>query len=236
VVASRQTAEEPPSAPAADSTCHTPLGTQVGLAGLGTALEVASRQTAEEPPSAPAADSACHTPLGTQVGLSIISVVALQTAGESRPVTTARMLFHQASRRARRPRCLGAGDLQSGVRIIIGMTARRKANSQKSATTYPQRTTAFAEYRRRTGEWPVLSIALYVGRMLLMLAGISFLFWYGRSHSDAFTRTTLYFVLATLPVALGWSVGESLAWNHDLRRKGLLSGQAIMGVRQMPPE
>jgi len=127
-------------------------------------------------------------------------------------------------------------DLHFALRIIIGMSARRKANPQKSATTYPQRTTAFAEYRRRTGEWPVLSIALYAGRLLLMLAGISFLFWYGRIHSTTFTRTTLYFLLATLPVALGWSVAESLAWNHDLRRKGLLSGQMIMGVRQMPPE
>jgi hypothetical protein len=126
--------------------------------------------------------------------------------------------------------------VRTRLRIIIGMSARRKPNHQKPSTTYPQRTSAFSAYRRRTGEWPALSIALYVGRLLLMLVGISFLFWYGRSHGSTVTRTMLYFVLATLPVALLWSIAESFAWNHDLRRKGLLSGQMIMGVRQMPPE
>ncbi len=69
-----------------------------------------------------------------------------------------------------------------------------------------------------------------------MLAGISFLFWYGRNHSETQVRTTIYFVLITLPVALAWSVAESVAWNRDLRSKGLIPPRTILGVRQFPPE
>ena len=114
--------------------------------------------------------------------------------------------------------------------------ARPNPNPRNTAQTFPKRSLVFAEYKRRTGAWPVLSMALYFGRFVLMLAGVSFLFWYGRSHAESQVRTTIYFLLATLPVALAWSVTESVAWNRDLRRQGLIPPRTILGVRQLPPE
>lgn len=130
--------------------------------------------------------------------------------------------------------CIGAG--WTVLRIIVSMSAPRKADFSKSGTTFPQRSTVFAEYRRRTGTWPVLSMGLYAGRLILMFVAISFLFWYGRSHPATLSRTAIYFFLATLPVAFAWSIAESVAWNYDLRRKGLIPPQTILGVRQLPPE
>ena len=94
----------------------------------------------------------------------------------------------------------------------------------------------FSEYRRRTGSWPTLSLSIYIGRIVLMIAAIAILFWYGRNHPDNLSRTTIYFFLATLPLALASIVAETLAWNYDLRRKGLIAKGAIFAVRQMPPE
>jgi hypothetical protein len=94
----------------------------------------------------------------------------------------------------------------------------------------------FSEFRRRTGSWPTLSMTIYIGRIAVMIAAISILFWYGRSHPDNLSRTTLYFFLATLPLALASIVAETFAWNYDLRRMGLIAKGAIFPVRQMPPE
>jgi cytochrome bd-type quinol oxidase subunit 1 len=82
----------------------------------------------------------------------------------------------------------------------------------------------------------VLSLSLYIGRIVLMIAVIAIVAWYGRNHPDNLSRTTLYFFLATLPLALASIVAETLAWNYDLRRKGLIAKGAIFPVRQMPPE
>jgi hypothetical protein len=94
----------------------------------------------------------------------------------------------------------------------------------------------FSEYRRRTGSWPTLSLCLYIGRIALMIAAIAIVVLYGRNHPDNLSRTTIYFFLATLPLALASIVAETFAWNYDLRRKGLITKGAIFAVRQMPPE
>jgi hypothetical protein len=116
------------------------------------------------------------------------------------------------------------------------VSARPNKSSKSSAKTFRQRSNAFSEYRRRTGSWPALSTALYGGRFVLMLAGITFLFWYGRSHPDTLVRTTTYFLLGTLPVVIAWTVAETAVWNYDLRRKRLIPRGTILGVRQLPPE
>ena len=69
-----------------------------------------------------------------------------------------------------------------------------------------------------------------------MMAAIIFLFWYNQKHSDELMKTMAYFLIATLPVAILWTVAETVAWNYDLRRKGLISKGTVYGVRQLPPE
>ena len=99
-----------------------------------------------------------------------------------------------------------------------------------------RKSNVFAEYRRRTGSWPTLSLGLYIGRIVLMIAAIAIVVLYGQSHPDNLARTTIYFFLATLPLAFVSIVAETYAWNYDLRRKGLITKGAIFAVRQMPPE
>jgi cation transport ATPase len=79
-------------------------------------------------------------------------------------------------------------------------------------------------------------MALYIGRYALMLAGVAFLLWYSKSHTEEAGKTTIYFVLCTLPIALAWTVAETIAWNRDLRRGGLINKGTVLGVRQLPPE
>jgi hypothetical protein len=69
-----------------------------------------------------------------------------------------------------------------------------------------------------------------------MIAAIAVAVWYGRNHPDNLLRTTIYLFLATLPLALASIVAETLAWNYDLRRTGLIAKGAIFPVRQLPPE
>jgi hypothetical protein len=125
-----------------------------------------------------------------------------------------------------------SGTLPTG--IIPSVPPQSSRNSRDRA--YGQRSNVFSEYRRRTGSWPVLSISLYAGRFVFMLAAVSFLFWYSQSHGNSLPRTMIYFLLGTLPIVVAWTITETIAWNHDLRRKGLISKGTIFAVRQLPPE
>lgn len=95
-------------------------------------------------------------------------------------------------------------------------------------------TAVFSEYKRRTGAWPMLSMAAYYGRYLLMFGGLSWLFWFGRSHPEEMRRVTLYFFGAFLIIIFLWNLIESLAWNYDLRRNRLASVGTFYGARQFP--
>lgn len=79
-------------------------------------------------------------------------------------------------------------------------------------------------------------MGLYFGRIALMIAAIAIVLFYGQSHPDNVARTTIYFFLATLPVALVSIIAETYAWNYDLRRAGLIAKGEIFPVRQLPPD
>lgn len=109
-----------------------------------------------------------------------------------------------------------------------------KSDRRSSIEELSSRNAVFREYKRRTGNWPVLSMAAYFGRFVLMLAAISFLFWYGRLHPANVNRITIYFFAAFLAGIFIWNVLESLAWNYDLRRKKLTEPGSFLSPRQMP--
>ena len=112
----------------------------------------------------------------------------------------------------------------------------RQSRRNSRARAHGRRSNVFSEYRRRTGSWPLLSLSLYAGRFVFMLAVVGFLFWYNQSHGDSLQRTMIYFLIGTLPIVVAWSIAETMAWNHDLRRKGLIAKGTIFAVRQLPPE
>jgi hypothetical protein len=104
----------------------------------------------------------------------------------------------------------------------------------KTILNVRKRSAAFKTYKCLTGVWPVLTAALYAGRFLLMFILISALFWYGRQHSSNVNRVTLYALVGFLPVIFVWNILETLAWNYDLRRKGLIPRGTYLGLTQIP--
>lgn len=97
-----------------------------------------------------------------------------------------------------------------------------------------KRSAAFRTYKCLTGIWPVLTAALYAGRYVLMLTLFSVLFWYGRHHTANVNRVTLYALVGFLPVIFVWNILETLAWNYELRRKGLIPRGTYLGLTQIP--
>lgn len=97
-----------------------------------------------------------------------------------------------------------------------------------------KRSAAFRTYKCLTGVWPALTTALYAGRYALVAGLIAALLWYGRMHAAKANRVTFYALLAFLPVIFVWNVLETLAWNYDLRRKGLIPRGTYLGLTQIP--
>jgi hypothetical protein len=114
--------------------------------------------------------------------------------------------------------------------------------SQTNPRTWPRKTVvdlrtrsaAFREFKCMTGDWPVLSAGLYAGRFLFALLLISILFWYGRQHAGEVNRVGLYTLLGSLPVIFVWNIVETLVWNHELRRRALISRGMYVGLTQLP--
>ncbi len=98
------------------------------------------------------------------------------------------------------------------------------------------RLTAFKEFKRRTGAWPVFSIVLHVARYVVMLGIISVLFWYGRQHPGESGRTMFAFLVVAPLFILLWTLIESVVWNYELRRKQLTSRGTFLTVKQFPGE
>jgi hypothetical protein len=107
-------------------------------------------------------------------------------------------------------------------------------SSRKTIIDVRTRSAAFREFKCITGEWPLLSALLYVGRFVLMFVLISVLFWYGRQHAENVNRITLYALLGFLPVIFVWNIAETLVWNYELRRRNLISRGMYLGLTQLP--
>src|SRR5579872_1060486 len=78
-------------------------------------------------------------------------------------------------------------------------------------------------FHKAAGTWPVISIATYLLRFLLIVTAVVLGIWY-QVHRDLTKGQGLLFYLAVvLPVIFIWFIVEQLAWNHDLRQKGISS-------------
>lgn len=114
------------------------------------------------------------------------------------------------------------------------VNANAPAWSGKIILNVRKRRVAFHHYKCITGMWPLLTAVLYAGRFLLMFGLIVFLLWYGRQHSASANRVTLYSLIGFVPLIFVWNVLETLAWNFELRRKGMIGQGIYLGLTQIP--
>jgi hypothetical protein len=60
------------------------------------------------------------------------------------------------------------------------------------------------EFRRQTGEWPVLSITASLFAVAVLVVGGGFLIWYSEEHQWSKNRFAVVLIAALLPFVLGW--------------------------------
>jgi Ca2+/Na+ antiporter len=73
-------------------------------------------------------------------------------------------------------------------------------------------------YKRQTGEWPFLSIALYLLDLVLLCAGMAFLIWFSVNHHWSKMRLALIALLLLFPFVLFWSWLEDRIRLTEIRR------------------
>ncbi|MFZ0300043.1 MAG: hypothetical protein WAM13_16945 [Candidatus Sulfotelmatobacter sp.] len=91
-------------------------------------------------------------------------------------------------------------------------------------------------FKRATGAWPAISIATYIMRFLLIVGGVVLGIWYQVRHDLTKGQGFLIYLAVLLPVVFIWFIVEHIAWNHDLRRKGISSRPDIWKISQFPQE
>jgi hypothetical protein len=53
----------------------------------------------------------------------------------------------------------------------------------------------FSRYRRQTGEWPLLSVAVHLAHGIVFLGCVGWILWFGLGHNWSGTRLILVFIL-----------------------------------------
>jgi len=110
---------------------------------------------------------------------------------------------------------------------------------------YPARTlvadirthvTNWRRFKKATRTWPVISITAYVLRFFLIITGVILAIWYEARHDLTKGQSSLVYLAVLLPVILTWFIAEQIAWNRDLRQKGIGSDRDIWKVSQFPQE
>lgn len=110
---------------------------------------------------------------------------------------------------------------------------------------YPVRTFAvdirdhvsnYRRFKEVSSVWPVVSIATYVARFVVLLAVIIAGIWYGESRRLSRADSSLLFFIVAVPVVLVWFAVETAGWNYDLRRTGISAKKDIWKVSQFPEE
>jgi hypothetical protein len=91
-------------------------------------------------------------------------------------------------------------------------------------------------FKRRTGAQPKASMALYVLRFVLILAGVAAVFWYAIRDEWTWSRGLAICLPITLGFLIVWTTVERRVWNQDLRSRGLSSEQEVWRVTEFPPE
>jgi hypothetical protein len=91
------------------------------------------------------------------------------------------------------------------------------------------------QFRKATSTWPVLSILIFLMRFVIMIAGVIISLWYGVAR-HGWTKDQ-YFLISfavLIPILFLWFLLERVAWNHELRNKGIASNSEVWGVDQFP--
>ena len=92
----------------------------------------------------------------------------------------------------------------------------------RPARTFRSHAAVWRRLKNHTGGWPVLSIATYALRFILLLAGLVTIVWYGDViHGWTRHQTGLALALTLAPIVFICLVIERMAWNHDLRKAGV---------------
>jgi hypothetical protein len=91
------------------------------------------------------------------------------------------------------------------------------------------------QFRRATSTWPILSIGTFHMRFFLMIASVVGALWYGVArHGWTKNQYFLTSFAVLIPILFLWFIVERVAWNHELRRKGIASDSDVWGVDQFP--
>jgi len=91
-------------------------------------------------------------------------------------------------------------------------------------------------FNKATGSWPVLSMAAFGIRFVVIIAGVALLLWYGELHRFSKGQEFGLALLLLLPATLLWFGVELLVWNYDLRKKGVSSTHDLWSINQFPPK
>jgi hypothetical protein len=91
-------------------------------------------------------------------------------------------------------------------------------------------------FHKAARTWPVISIATYVLRFLLIVGCVVLGIWYQVRHDLTKGQSLLIYLAVLLPVIFIWFIVEQLAWNRDLLQKGLSSDRDTWKVSQFPQE
>jgi uncharacterized membrane protein len=91
------------------------------------------------------------------------------------------------------------------------------------------------QFHKATKTWPILSIATFLLRFVIMVSGIIASLWYGVARENWTKDEYLLISLAVIiPVLFTWFLLERLAWNYDLHRKGISSNSDVWSINQFP--
>jgi hypothetical protein len=88
--------------------------------------------------------------------------------------------------------------------------------------------TNWPRFRRLTGAWPILSIATYLLRFVIIMAGMFAALWYGVArHGWTKEQYFLLSFLALIPILFCWFLVERMAWDVSLHwgRKPVIRGE-----------
>jgi hypothetical protein len=74
-------------------------------------------------------------------------------------------------------------------------------------------------------------------RFVIIIAGVIASLWYGVAR-HGWTGNQYYVIsfVVLIPICIAWFLLERVAWNYDLRRKGISSNSDVWGVDQFPAE
>jgi len=94
----------------------------------------------------------------------------------------------------------------------------------------------WAQFKKSTSVWPVLSITVYVLRFVIVIGGAVSAVQYAVRHDLTKNQGLFYLLVVLVPSIFAWLFVERAVWNHELREHGISSAGEIWGTDQFPPK